>query len=77
MEEEISKTCKMCKRELPLSKFFNASRGLMGKASNCKQCEKERLYAWRRKKRASKESTPVDSHGSDGSGLSKPLMSES
>lgn len=74
MDEEITKPCKMCKQELPLSKFFNAPRGLMGKTSNCKQCEKERLYAWRRKK---KESIQAASHGNDGTGLSKPQMSES
>lgn len=77
MDEEITKSCKTCKQELPLSKFFNAPRGLMGKTSNCKQCEKERLYAWRKKKKESKQNTPVALHGNDGSGLSNQQMSES
>lgn len=46
---EVAKKCRGCLKVLPLSSFYNSKQGFLGKTSRCKQCEKERLYAWRQK----------------------------
>ena len=45
----ITKTCTGCKQEMPLDSFYNSKHGFLGKTSRCKECEKKRLYAWRKK----------------------------
>lgn len=67
----ITKQCTLCNEVKSLDKFYNSNYGRLGVSSRCKECDKAKVYAWRKAK-----STHQGSHGNDGSGPLKPQKSE-
>jgi hypothetical protein len=68
----IEKVCTKCKISKPLEEFYPSSYGKLGYTSQCKICQKEKLYAWRKEQRSIRQA----SLGNDGTGPSKPPTSE-
>ncbi len=52
--QEQQKVCTSCHRRMPLDHFSKKKK--TGRASACKKCERERVKAWKRKKRSSRPS---------------------
>jgi hypothetical protein len=52
----IQKACTKCKVSKPLDEFYPSNYGRLGYTSQCKLCQKEKLYAWRRQQREMRES---------------------
>ena len=47
----IKKQCTLCKETKPLDLFYASTYGRLGTSSRCKDCEKAKLYAWRKEKK--------------------------
>jgi hypothetical protein len=52
------KTCTGCKRDLPLTDYWDSARGLYGKRSQCKSCMQADRQKQRNKKAAAKNTEP-------------------
>ena len=60
MEENVTKVCKKCGRELPISAFNKKAKSKDGLQDMCRECYKEYNRAnWRKKKEESHKMIPV------------------
>ena len=60
MEENVTKVCKKCGRELPVEAFNKKAKSKDGLQDMCRECHKEYNRAnWHKKKEASHKMLPV------------------